>query len=181
MPRGAEPAANASPPPRLEQAIGAAAMALICLISFANVVVRYATNISFAFTEEYSVVLLVIMTFVGASLAFAADRHIRIAVVVDRLAPRWRRWCAALSLATTTSVLSLIAFYGGRLAYEQWAFAETSPGLGHPAWLYTIWLPVLALLMIFRLWQRAIAAFRRAGERGRWSRPMSSCSESSFC
>ncbi|MBL8660390.1 MAG: TRAP transporter small permease [Rhodospirillales bacterium] len=133
-------------------------MALICLISFANVVVRYATNISFAFTEEYSVVLLVIMTFVGASLAFAADRHIRILVLVNRLPPRWQSCCAGLSLAAATVVLGLIVFYGGRLAYEQWEFGETSPGLGHPAWVYTVWLPVLALLMMVRLWQRAVTA-----------------------
>lgn len=156
----AEGSSNAPAPPRLERALGAVAMALICLISFANVVVRYATDISFAFTEEYSVVLLVIMTFVGGSLAFAADRHIRITVLVDRLPPRWRRLCAGLSRVATTTVLCLIVFYGGRLTYEQWLFEETSPGLGKPAWIYTIWLPALALLMVFRLWQRVLAAPR---------------------
>ena len=77
-------------PVRIEEALGAAAMALICLISFGNVVVRYATNISFAFTEEYSVFLLVFMTFVGASAAFASNEHIRITFFLERMSPGLR-------------------------------------------------------------------------------------------
>ena len=37
----------------------------------ANVLVRYFTDVSFAFTEEISVVLMVVMTLVGAAHAFA--------------------------------------------------------------------------------------------------------------
>ena len=42
-------------PLTLEAVVMAAAMAAIGLITLANVVTRYLTNISFAFTEEYSV------------------------------------------------------------------------------------------------------------------------------
>jgi len=53
-------------------------MALICLITFANVLVRYFTDESFAFTEEFSIFLMVFMTFVGASAAFVRNTHIRV-------------------------------------------------------------------------------------------------------
>ena len=59
-------ATTSSCPSRSRRPLGAAAMALICLISIGNVLARYFTNISFAFTEEFSVVLLAFMTFVGA-------------------------------------------------------------------------------------------------------------------
>ena len=65
-------------PVRLDEALAALAMALICAISLANVVVRYLTDVSFAFTEEFSVFLLVFMTLVGSAVAFATDGHIRI-------------------------------------------------------------------------------------------------------
>jgi hypothetical protein len=61
----------------VEEGIAAIAMALVCVITFANVLVRYFTNASFAFTEEFSVFLLVVMTLAGASAAFARNRHIR--------------------------------------------------------------------------------------------------------
>lgn len=129
-------------------------MGLICAISFANVVVRYTTDFSFAFTEEYSVFLLVIMTFVGSSLAFAVDRHIRIAFFVDRLPRRWRRLADGLSLLASSIVFALVIYYGSRLAWDQWDLEETSPGLGNPTWIYTMWLPLLSLLILFRIAQR---------------------------
>ncbi|HET6520910.1 MAG TPA: TRAP transporter small permease, partial [Geminicoccaceae bacterium] len=114
-------------PPRLEEALGAAALGLICVISFANVVVRYATNVSFAFTEEFSVFLLAFMTFVGASLAFARDGHIRIPFFVERLPPSLRRACGWVSLGVTVALLGLIAYYGALFTLDEWRYGETSP------------------------------------------------------
>jgi len=86
--RGAERAAadpmlssNPASPRRfsIEDAVGAVAMALLALITFTNVVVRYLTNESFAWSEEVSVSLMVILTLVAGSAAVVRDRHIRIA------------------------------------------------------------------------------------------------------
>jgi TRAP-type C4-dicarboxylate transport system permease small subunit len=138
-------------PVRLEEALAAAAMALICLISLANVVVRYLTNVSFAFTEEYSVFLLVFMTFVGASAAFATNEHIRITWLLERL-PGRLAWLAELAtLAVTTALFALVVYFGGQVAFDEWHWGETSPGLGHPSWVYSIWLPVLAVAIILRV------------------------------
>lgn len=148
-------------PVRIEEALGAAAMALICLISFANVVARYATNASFAFTEEYSVFLLVFMTFVGASAAFAANEHIRITFFVNRLSRPWRQVCGVISLFATTTMFSLIVYYGGRVTYAEWYWEETTPGLGNPSWIYTIWLPILCIAILCRVLGRGWARFRK--------------------
>ena len=141
-------------PVTVERTIAAAAMALICIISFANVVVRYATNVSFAFTEEFSVVLLVILTFVGASAAFASDGHIAIGFIRDRLPRPLARLCRLLAYLASLSMFALILWYGGWLAYDEYLFQETSPGLGYPTWLYTVWLPLLALASMLRILER---------------------------
>lgn len=61
---------------------------LLGLITFANVVVRYLTDFSFAFTEEISIFLMVL---VGparrASSVMAKGGHLNILFVVDRLSP----------------------------------------------------------------------------------------------
>ncbi len=146
---------------RIDEAVGAAAMAVICLISFANVVVRYATNISFAFTEEFSVFLLVVMTMTGTSLAFATDNHIRITFALTRFGPKVRWILEAIALASTTLVFSLVVFYGATFAYDQWAFDETSAGLGYPTWIYSVWLPVLGCVVLLRALQAGIRKLRR--------------------
>jgi len=145
---------------RIDEAVGAAAMAIICLISFANVIVRYATNISFAFTEEFSVFLLVVMTMAGTSLAFATDSHIRITFALSRFGPRGERFLEAFSLVATTLVFSLVVFYGALFAYDQWAFDETSAGLGYPTWIYSVWLPVLGCVVILRAVQSGLRKLR---------------------
>ncbi|MEQ8429805.1 MAG: TRAP transporter small permease [Silicimonas sp.] len=150
-------------PVRIEEAMGAAALAVICLISLGNVVVRYATNVSFAFTEEFSVFLLVFMTFTGASLAFATNEHIRITFFLDRLPERLRWLAEVVTLVVTVTMFSMIIWYGGRVTYDEWYWGETSPGLGNPVWLYTIWLPLLSIAIILRVLGRGWAKLFRPG------------------
>ena len=78
------------PDARLERLLATLAILVIGLISLANVVVRYLTGGSFAFTEEFSVFLLVVLTFAGASVALRRNGHIRIAMLERALpwAPR---------------------------------------------------------------------------------------------
>jgi TRAP-type transport system small permease protein len=150
-------------PVRIEEALGAAALGAICLISLGNVIVRYATNMSFGFTEEFSVFLLVFMTFVGASVAFAANQHIRITFFRDRL-PAPLRWLADLvTLIVTLAMFGLIAYYGALVSYDEWKWGETTPGLGYPSWIYTIWLPILAGAIILRVLGRGWARLLRPG------------------
>lgn len=155
-------AGHARVPVRIEEALAAGAMAAICLISFGNVVVRYATNVSFAFTEEFSVFLLVFMTFVGASAAFASNEHIRITFFLERMPAPLRAACEVATFLATTLMFALIVYYGARVSYEEWFWGETSPGLGNPVWLYTVWLPVLSVAIILRVLGRGIAKLRRA-------------------
>ncbi|KPQ11320.1 MAG: TRAP-type transporter small permease component [Saliniramus fredricksonii] len=149
---------------KIEEALGAAAMALICLISIGNVLARYFTNISFAFTEEFSVVLLAFMTFVGASAAFASNEHIRITFFLQRM-PRPLRWlCELVTVLVTTIMFAMIVYYGARVTYDEWFWGETSPGLGNSVWLYTIWLPILSIAIILRVLGRGYdRLIRRAG------------------
>lgn len=155
-----DPAAVSNRPPKIDEILGAAAMAIICLISIANVVVRYATDISFAFTEEFSVFLLVFMTLIGAALAFATDEHIRIGFFVERMGRRGRAAAGILSVAATLTVFALVLWFGTGFAYDQWEFEETSAGLGYPSWIYSIWLPILAAVIILRVIQRAVRTWK---------------------
>lgn len=157
---GSDLAPHARVPVRIEEALGAAAMALIVLISFGNVVVRYLTNVSFAFTEEFSVFLLVFMTFVGASAAFATNEHIRITFFLERMGPRARLLAETATLLATTAMFALVVHYGAQVTYDEWYWEETSPGLGYPAWIYTVWLPLLSLAILGRVIGRAVAFYR---------------------
>ena len=138
-------------PVAIEEAIAAAAMAAIVLITFANVVVRYFTDESFAFTEEFSVFLMVVLAFAGASAAFAKNGHIRVTFFVERLAPRRALSVELAVVAIAIALFVVIGGFGVRLALDDLRFETTSPGIGVPQWLYSIWLPLLSAVIVMRL------------------------------
>jgi len=145
------PDGQARIPVAIEEAIAAAAMAAIVLITFANVVVRYFTDESFAFTEEFSVFLMVVLAFAGASAAFVRNRHIRVTFFVEKLAPRRALAVELAVIAVTIALFAAIGGYGVRLAMDDLRFETTSPGIGVPQWLYSIWLPLLSAVIVMRL------------------------------
>ena len=147
-------------PLTLERVLLAVAMGAMALITAGNVVTRYLTNISFSFTEEYSVALMVVVAMVGTALATAAGRHIRIGYFVDKLPRRGRRIADVIGSALLILCFALIAWYGGRMVLDEYDFEVLSPGLGHPQWLYSIWLPVLALLVMGRAAGRIVRLMR---------------------
>jgi hypothetical protein len=68
-------------------------MAALALITFANVLVRYFTNSSFAWTEEISVFLMIVLALVAGSAAVARDQHIRIEYFAEGGSmPARKRW-----------------------------------------------------------------------------------------
>ncbi len=160
-----DPSAERRNPPtrvplKIEEMLVAAAMAAMALITAANVVTRYLTDISLAFTEEYSVVLMVLVALLGTAVATAAGRHIRIGYFADLLPPRGRRIAEMFSMALTVLCFGLLVWYGWRLAYDEYRYEVLSNGLGNPNWWYTGWLPVLSAVVVLRAIGRFIRLSR---------------------
>lgn len=137
-------------PLKIEETLAGIAIGLLALISFANVVVRYATNFSFAFTEEFSIFLMLFMAFVGGSSAMAKNGHLNINYFVDKLRPEWRRILRTVTTGIVAITFSVLVILGGRMAYDEYRFEVASPGLGIPTWVYTVWMPVLCLAILGR-------------------------------
>ena len=116
-------------PVKIEEFCAAMAMALICCITFANVLVRYFTNVSFAFTEEFSVFLIVVLTLFGTAAAFARNTHIRMTFITERLPRTLARVLEYLVLALGALMFAIIAWYGTFLFWDDWQYDTTSPGM----------------------------------------------------
>ncbi len=137
-------------PITIEKVLAAAAMGALCLITIGNVIARYLTNYSFAFTEEYSIALMVVVTMLGASIATAADRQIRITWFARMLPPAGERAAEVVATLATVVMFALVLGLGGRLVWDEYRFDVTSPGLGEPQWIYTLMLPLLSAAVIGR-------------------------------
>ncbi|TAK43251.1 MAG: TRAP transporter small permease subunit, partial [Betaproteobacteria bacterium] len=85
--------------------------------------------------------------------AFLDGNQIAVSYFIDKLSWPWRRRWLLAGLAMSALMLALLAWYGGRMAWDDFDLEVTSPGLGWPQWIYTLWLPLLAVLVLARIAQ----------------------------
>lgn len=137
-------------PVAFEEGLAVACMALLVLITLANVVTRYLTEQSFAWTEEISVFLIVVMTLAGASAAAARDRHIRIEFFYDAGSARRRLALKVAGACLAALTFGGLAFLFSLMVADEWRYGETSMGLGVPRWWYTIFSPLLCAAIALR-------------------------------
>ncbi|MBS7706170.1 TRAP transporter small permease [Chelatococcus asaccharovorans] len=137
-------------PVSVEEATAAALMAILAVITLLNVVTRYLTNISFAFTEEYSVVLLFILVFVGVSSGIVKKSHISVTFFTDMLPEKGRKMAEFIGLLAMIACFVVLVIYGAGVAIDSYELEETSPGLGNPQWIYYATLPLLSALACLR-------------------------------
>ncbi|HAU57062.1 MAG TPA: C4-dicarboxylate ABC transporter permease [Comamonadaceae bacterium] len=145
----------------LEDWLTVIVMACLALITFANVLVRYFTSSSFAWTEEISVFLMIVLAMVGGSAAVARDRHIRIEYFSEGGSPARRRRLAQLGALLVALLFGVMAALSLRVVWDDYRFEETSPGIGVPQWWYSVWLPVFSTLIALR----ALGHFVRSGRK----------------
>jgi TRAP-type transport system small permease protein len=137
-------------PVRFEEVLGVACMVVLVLLTLGNVLTRYLTDQSFAWTEEISIFLIVVMTLAGAASIAARDRHIRIEFVYDGGSMRRRRALRLFSAAATTLLFALLAALFGVTLAEELKWSETSMGLGVPRWWFTAPIPLLCAAIAVR-------------------------------
>ena len=107
-------------------------MGLLACITFANVVVRYFTNQSFAWTEEISVHLMIVLVLVAGSASVARNRQIRIEFFADAGPEERQRKLARFGALMVCALFVLLAVLSTRIVYDHWKYEETSPGIGVP-------------------------------------------------
>ena len=136
---------------RLLDWLVAAMLALMVLLVFGNVVLRYAFNSGISMSEELSRWLFVWVTFLGAAVALKEKRHLGTDFMIAHLPRRLRKLCLAISYVLMLGVCGLLA----RGAWDQTLInaGTTSAVMEVPvAWFYASGLvfAVLAALVLLR-------------------------------
>src|SRR3546814_14074945 len=80
LPEAADPPVK---PLKIEDWLSVLILAALAIITFATVVIRYLTDSSFAWTEEISVFLLIVLTITAGATAFVRTQYIRIELFAD--------------------------------------------------------------------------------------------------
>jgi TRAP-type C4-dicarboxylate transport system permease small subunit len=143
-----------SPSPSLEDRLGAGLLAVLLLITLVNVVVRYFTDQSFAWTEEISCILMLLLAMAGSATALVRDTHIRVEYFFERGSAQRQQRLALLSALSNALLFALMGVLSAQMAWDEFRYDETSPAIGVPKWWYTVWLPIFCGVVCARALQR---------------------------
>ena len=138
---------------RLEEYICSAIFLVMTLVGFANVLVRYLTNFSFAATQEILLNGFLLLTVFGAASAARRSQHLAVTLFSDLLPAPARRSMEWVATVLGVILLLLSAYYCMEMIGNQRASGITSPGLQVPSWYYSLGLPLGFVMIALRLVQ----------------------------
>ncbi|WVN41622.1 TRAP transporter small permease [beta proteobacterium MWH-UniP1] len=137
-----------------EDTLGALLLAALLLITLVNVFVRYFTDQSFAWTEEISSFLMLVLCMAGSASAIARDSHIRVEYFFDGGGATRRSRLAKVSAIANALFFLALGVLSAQMAWDEFRFDDTSPAIGLPKWWYSVWLPIFCGILCARSIQR---------------------------
>ena len=112
---------------QIEETVIALLLGLMTLLTFANVVARFAFNSNILWALELTVFMFAWLVLLGASYAVKKHAHLGVDAIVNLLAPPARRTLALIAVAACL-LFALLMLKG---AYDYWAvFADLPPTSG---------------------------------------------------
>lgn len=140
-------------------------IALMATLAFANVVVRYLSDQSLAFTEELIINLFVLATLLGTSLAFKRGAHLGMTFIDSLLSPRALRWVAGL-VAVCGVVLFVVLFYFGLdMVFQEYESEMVTYSMALPMWWFGLSVPIGSIFVVIRVVQAAVVELRALNQK----------------
>jgi TRAP-type C4-dicarboxylate transport system permease small subunit len=139
---------------RLLTTLIAVMLAVLVIMVFSNVVLRYAFNSSITVTEELGRWLFVWITFIGAAVALRERSHLGTDALVSRLSPRGKKICIALGHLIMLYVCWLVLRGSVEQARINWDVLAPSSQLSM-ATLYmagVVFAVLAGLMLLLDLW-----------------------------
>ena len=143
-----------------EELLGSIMLAVMALIAFANVIVRYCTTFSLAWTEEITINFFVWVVLLGTACAFRDSTNLGMSILYSALPRTWRKLSYWLGILLCFVFFGALCWTGVLEVIDEIDLESQSESLGIPVWWYTIATPVFSLLIIFRMAQRSFKDLR---------------------
>ena len=139
-----------------EKIVCALLLAAMTALGFVNVVIRYASDLSFAASEELLTSGFLLLTVFGAAIAARRGEHLAVTLLAEALPAAPRRAVLLLSVLLSTLLLALTAWVAWQLMTNQLGSGVRSYALQLPMWYYSAALPLGFLLVLARTVEHAV-------------------------
>lgn len=125
----------------------------ITVITFLNVVSRNFAGASLAFTEEITINLLVLITFLGSAIGVRKYAHLGFTLLFDKGNKAVRIFIVFFAGLAGLLLFGVLTWYGWEMVSFQKLMNQKTPALGMPQWILSLALPLGALMCSIRMIQ----------------------------
>ncbi len=133
-----------------EEIILVIAFAAITAVTFLNVVTRNLAGVSISFTEEITINLLVLITFLGAAAGVRKYAHLGFTLFFDKGNRTFRLFIVFFTGLMGLLLFGVLCWYGIEMVQFQLMMGQKTPALGMPQWILSLALPVGAFMCVIR-------------------------------
>ena len=134
----------------IEKYICIATLAVMLLLTFANVVSRFVLHMSLSFSEEIVTNLFVLASLAGASLAIHNGSHLGLDYLTSSLPGAVQRALAVAANLLGIIMCCVILYFGIHMVIDEYVAKQLSATMQWPEWIYGLSVPCGASLLIFR-------------------------------
>lgn len=142
---------------RFEELLGSVLLAVMVTIAFVNVIVRYWTSFSFAWTEELTINFFVWVVLLGTARSFRDGGHLGMTLLYESFPRPARMICYWIGIVICVAFFGALCWTGILEVIDEYELEAISESLGIPVWWYTIATPAFSLLVIVRMLQRSVS------------------------
>lgn len=131
-----------------EKIITSVILIFVTILTFANVCVRYLSDSQFAWSEELTINLFVLLIMMGCGLSARDGSLISLSLVFDRLNVTGKKIFVAIITVVNCAFCAILLKTGIEKVMTQMANGKKTPSLLLPEWIFTIFLPIGAVFLI---------------------------------
>lgn len=131
-----------------EKIVTSVILVFVTILTFANVCVRYLSDSQFAWSEELTINLFVLLIMMGCGLSARDGSLISLSLVFDRLGVKGKKLFVAIITVVNTIFCIILLKTGIDKVMTQMANGKKTPSLLLPEWIFTIFLPIGAVFLI---------------------------------
>jgi C4-dicarboxylate transporter DctQ subunit len=125
-------------------------LSILCLLSFAEIIMRTFFQSGLSWLEEFGRYILVFSTFLGASIAIKTDDHATMLAFLQTLSPKRRQIVLVMRDLALGCFLLLLDYYAWIQVLNLMTIGTRTSTMPFPLWLTYIILPIAIIVMSIR-------------------------------
>ena len=120
------------------------------LLTFANVVSRFALHMALSFTEEIVTGLFVLASLAGTSVAVRSQAHLGLDFVIGFMPKKVQKILEVAATILAVILCGIMFYYGVQMVRQEMFLEQVTATMQWPEWIYGLTVPVGAGVLVLR-------------------------------